>query len=188
MVPGMSGVFLSNSKTEACSLCYVPASGNLEALGAIETAAHRFNFVLYVYFMHYTIVLEQLYHLQLKSSLLITIWATQIPRRQWACCFTFTALNFSNHFALVIRARKGQIDLFVVSIASFVNRLEIETLRMIFTLYTTPSNSVNPFHIAEQKKSDFRQRSNEITVQNCMVLSTTQESLNKWSEWSSANF
>ncbi len=41
-------------------------------------------------------------------------------------CFGFTALNFSNHFALVILARKGKIDLFVVSIASFVNRLEIE--------------------------------------------------------------
>lgn len=46
--------------------------------------------------------------------------------RQCVACFSFSALNFSNHFALAILARKGKIDLFVVSIASFVNGLEIE--------------------------------------------------------------
>lgn len=53
------GVFLRDSRTEACSFCHVTASENPEALGATGTRLQLTDFlhvVLYVYAMHQTSV------------------------------------------------------------------------------------------------------------------------------------
>lgn len=59
------GVFLRDSRTEACSFRHIPANGNLEVLGAIKTRLYFITGGLYEYFMAQTCI-EEIFHIQLK--------------------------------------------------------------------------------------------------------------------------